>query len=516
MTALKFRTALLWSASSGALALTWELCWSRLMNYASAGQAEAFGLMLGFYLLGLAIGSWGSTRWFGALEAPEALSRVARLVVAANVIAFLIAPLAAWLYTALPASVFVVRFVTMVPVAVSGVLFGVVFPLLCHWAVASGRFSGRDVSYLYVANIVGAGAGSLLTGFLLFDYLGLATLTVVVLVVGHLWAEWLAGGRLPHVWRVVPLVVALASPVLTADLYERLFYKQSWTPDLSFPLLLESRHGVIAVTPDATLIGNGVYDSVIHDGLNPTPDHVRPYWLGAVHAAPRDVLVIGLASGTWTHVMANHPSVQTMTAVEISAGYLDLVAARPEVSSLLRDPRVTLEVDDGRRWLRNHPERQFDVIMWNTYHWREMSTGILSIEFLELVKSRLKPGGIALWNTTGSGRVVATGLQAFPHMVKFGGFVVGSMTPIDLDWDRWATVLAGYRIDGRPAFDQSTPEGVAALQDALALRDRQGTGFGSYYWLDHAQLMAAHGHEAIITDDNLGREYRRWQDRFRR
>ena len=101
-------------------------------------------------------------------------------------------------------------------------------------------------------------------------------------------------------------------------------------------------------------------------------------------------------------------------------------------------------------------------------------------------------------------------------MVKFGGFVIGSMTPIDLDWDRWASVLAGYRIDGRPAFDQSTPEGVAALRDALALRDRQGTGFGSYYWLDHAQLTATHAHEAIITDDNLGREYRRWQDRFRR
>jgi len=516
VTALSFRTALVWSAASGALALTWELCWSRLMNYAAAGQAESFGLLLGFYLLGLALGSWGSTQWFGGLAATDALAQVARLVVAGNVIAFLTAPMAAWMYTVIPASVFLVRFVTMVPVAGSGVLFGVVFPLLCHWAVASGRFSGRDVSYLYVANIIGAGAGSLLTGFVLFDHFGLVSLTVVVLVAGHLWAEWLAGGRLTTVWRVVPLAAALATPLLTADLYARLFYKRSWTPERSFSQVLESRHGVLTVTPDAMLIGNGVYDSIIHNGLNPTTEHVRPYWLGAVHAAPRDVLVIGLASGTWTHVMANHPTVQTMTAVEISAGYLDLVASRPEVSSLLRDPRVTLEVDDGRRWLRNHPERRFDVIMWNTYHWREMSTGILSIEFLDLVKSRLKPGGIAMWNTTGSGRVVATGLRAFPRMVKFGGFVIGSMAPIDLDWDRWASVLAGYRIDGRPAFDQSTPEGVAALRDALALRDRQGTGFGSYYWLDHAQLTATHAHEAIITDDNLGREYRRWQDRFRR
>lgn len=516
MTALKFRTALLWSAASGALALTWELCWARLMNYASAGQAESFGLMLGFYLLGLAIGSWGSTRWFGALTTSDALARVAQLVVAGNVVAFLTAPLAAWLYTAIPASVFAVRFATMVPVAVSGVLFGVVFPLLCHWAVASGRFSGRDVSYLYVANILGAGAGSLLTGFVWFDLAGLVPLTVAVLVVGHLWAEWLAAGRLGPAWRVLPLAAALTTPLWQADLYERLYYKQGWTPGTSFSLVLESRHGVIAVTQDGTLIGSGVYDSVIHDGLNPTPEHVRPYWLGAVHAAPKDILVIGLASGTWTHVMANHPAVESMTAVEISGGYLDLVAARPEVSPLLRDPRVTVVVDDGRRWLRNHPARQFDVIMWNTYHWREMSTGILSIEFLDLVKSRLKPGGVAMWNTTGSGRVVATGLQAFPHMVKFGGFVVGSMTPIDLDWDRWAAVLTDYRIDGRPAFDQSTEAGRAALRDALALRERQGTEFAPYYWLDHDQLRQLYGTDTVITDDNLGREYRRYQDRFRR
>lgn len=517
MIALPFRTALAWSAASGALALAWEMCWSRLNNYASAGNAEAFGLMLGFYLAGLAVGSWASARWFGTAVA-DVLHRVAQIVVVANVLAFLVAPLTAWLYVTVPAGFFTVRLVTLAPIALSGVLFGVVFPLLCHLGVVTGRFSGRDVSYLYVANIVGASAGSLVTTFVLMDHLGLAALSVTVLIAGHLWAEWLATWRVPVVFRAATVIVALLTPVLFGSLYERLYFKRSWTPDRIFSLVLESRHGVIAVDAEGTLIGNGVYDSVIHNGINPTVQHVRPFWLGAVHPAPRDVLVIGVASGTWTHVMANHPMVETLTAVEISAGYLELIAARPEVSALLRDPRVTLEIDDGRRWLRNHGGKRFDVILWDTFHWREMSTGLLSIEFLDLVRSRLKPGGVAIWNTTGSGRVVATGLAGFPHLIRFGSFVIGSVTPIALDWERWAAQLATYRIDGQLAFDPTSPDGPTRLREALSLKGRlgpQADGDG-YFWSDRRQLEAAHGGEAIITDDNLGREYRRWQDRFRR
>ncbi|MEY4483485.1 MAG: hypothetical protein RL693_937, partial [Verrucomicrobiota bacterium] len=40
---LKFRTALIWSALSGFLALAWEIVWSRFYNFASESRAEAFG-----------------------------------------------------------------------------------------------------------------------------------------------------------------------------------------------------------------------------------------------------------------------------------------------------------------------------------------------------------------------------------------------------------------------------------------------------------------------------------------
>src|SRR5262249_38461241 len=44
-----------------------------------------------------------------------------------------------------------------------------VFPVVAHFAVLPDRNSGRWVSVLYMANIIGSALGSLLTGFVLVD-----------------------------------------------------------------------------------------------------------------------------------------------------------------------------------------------------------------------------------------------------------------------------------------------------------------------------------------------------------
>src|SRR5205807_2715133 len=47
-------------------------------------------------------------------------------------------------------------------------------------------------------------------------------------------------------------------------------------------------------------------------------------------------------------------------------GYLRLNQDTPVVASVLRNPKVTVITDDGRRWLRLNPGRQFDAIVSNT------------------------------------------------------------------------------------------------------------------------------------------------------
>src|ERR687883_626729 len=89
------------------------------------------------------------------------------------------------------------------------------------------------------------------------------------------------------------------------------------------------------------------------------------------------------------------------------------------VEALLRmppQPSPAVVIDDGRRWLRRHPEERFDAIVQNTtHHFRANVTNLLSVEYLRLLRGHLSDGGIALYNTTGSEDVQFTGATTYPH-----------------------------------------------------------------------------------------------------
>lgn len=508
---LSFRTALFWSALSGFLALAWEIVWSRLYNFASASRAEAFGAMLGSYLLGLALGSLLSRRWhdrIGKTHDGEANQTgrdlIARWILLANVLAFVVSPVASWLV------IKVSWFWTLPLVLISGGVLGLVFPLVCHWAIPPDARSGQRLSQLYVANIIGSGFGSLFTGFGLMEWLGIASISALLMVVAWLWAESLAGWRVKPAWRVTLLGLLFVTPLAFNGFYERLQYKAGYQFGMRFEKVIESRHGVITVDTSKAVYGNGAYDGVISESLSRQPWLVRPYLISALHEKPEEVLVIGVSSGAWTRILASHPQVKKVTAVEISDAYLDVIRAYPEVSSILTDPKIDIVIDDGRRWMRRHPERKFDLIVMNTsMHWREFATAVLSKEFLEMARAHLKPDGIAMWNCTGSGRAAKTGMDVFPHTMMAINNCIASLKPLQLDKERWRRVLETYRIDGAPVFDLTTDDERRQLDDTLSFLDRHGdqADGNEWRWLDRDQMQAKWADERVITDDNLGHEY---------
>src|SRR4051812_34217107 len=138
---------------SGFIALSYELLWYRAFSYASAGTADTFALMLGTYLAGLALGSWGA----GALcRAPDpgrggsSLQMLGWLTLAGNAAGFLLVPLVAWLIT----RGYSWRLLTGL-VGLASLGLGTIFPLLAHrWIAPDGR-AGRRVSMIYLSNILG-------------------------------------------------------------------------------------------------------------------------------------------------------------------------------------------------------------------------------------------------------------------------------------------------------------------------------------------------------------------------
>src|SRR5262249_43820589 len=137
--------------------------------------------------------------------------------------------------------------------------------------------------------------------------------------------------------------LAVASPRLHNEIYERLQWKHEYHAGNPFERIIETRHGVITVTRSNLFVyGNGVYDGVIETKCVPNTMMIRPYMVSAFHSNPREVLVIGMSAGAWTQILVNHPQVEKVTCVEIDHGYIRLMKEYPQVSSLLTNKKVEI------------------------------------------------------------------------------------------------------------------------------------------------------------------------------
>lgn len=511
--AIGYRAALALSAGAGFIALSYEIVWYRVFSYASGGSARAFPLLLGAYLLGLAGGSLGSRRLCtGGLSRRPDVQRAAAggLVLGATLLGFLVAPLLSWLVVGVPhygAGLWLV-------VLAAGAL-GAVFPLLSHLAVAPTAGVGRRLAGLYLANIVGSALGSFLTGFVLLDAVTLPVLHAGLGVAGAgLAAGLLAQGpparrrRLLAAAGAGAAACALGAVGLFGGLYERLHYRGTYTGQ-RYADLVETRSGVVAVTREGIVYGGGLYDGRFKTTFADFADDLnlvyRTYALSAFLDAPREILVIGLGSGSWTKIVASHPAAPRVTVVEINPGYLAAIARAPEMAPLLDDPRVEVVVDDGRRWLRAHPDRRFDAIVANvTFNWRAHASALLSQEFLAQVRAHLAPGGVYYYNTTWNPRVQRTGALAFPHAVRVGSFLAASERPLEIDRARWRETMGAWRIDGAPALGPSAQAALLGLFEEDGPQPRRPTPYNSE---GRDALLARTAGLEPVTDDNMGTEW---------
>jgi spermidine synthase len=185
--------------------------------------------------------------------------------------------------------------------------------------------------------------------------------------------------------------------------------------------------------------------------------------------------------------------------VEINPGYLQLIEDYPQIAAALKDPRVRVHVDDGRRWLKRNPDARYDLVVMNTtFHWRNYSTNLLSREFLQLVKRHMQPGAVITYNATGSPDVLRTAESVFPHAFRYVNFVTAAdhdFRPLVRDGE---AALLRVKLDGQPLFD---PRNEA---DRKFIRQTLSEPFVS---MSQDRLRLERDPE-IITDWNMITEYR--------
>jgi spermidine synthase/predicted MFS family arabinose efflux permease len=504
------------AAAGGFVSLSYEIFFFRTVSYATGSSATAFAVTLSAFLVGIASGSRQAGEYCETSSRAAIMRRMVDTLLMASLAGILFLPLLnmlAWLDSGIVG-------VAILMVYLVARFWGSLLPYLAEVSIACDSRAGMRTAMLYLANILGSAAGSVLTGFVLMNYLGLvaidATLALagigcVLLLVVTVDIPLREKRQRAALAAVFGIVAAIAIPRLSGDVLENLQAKEVSGAN-SFTEVVENRSGIITVVDHSIVFGNGMYDGRFNtDLVHDINGIVRPFALSLFHPAPRDVLMIGLATGSWAQVLANNPDVASLTIVEINPGYLTLIAHAPEVASVLNNPKVKIIIDDGRRWLRAHPNRHFDAVVSNTtWYFRASVTNLLSVEFLDLVRHHLNPGGIFFYNTTSSDRVQRTACLTFAQGARFTNHMVVSDTPIAWDFQRWRRTLASYRIDGRPVFDPARDQDRAELGRLVSWQSSLAPG--SAHTLDRpiepcADVLARTAGKLAVTDDNMGSEW---------
>jgi spermidine synthase len=510
--------SLVWfiSAVAGFVSLGMEITWMRVAGFYDGNTPQMFGQILGLFLLGIVFGAMLGKR-FSQLAADK--SQCAQYGALALLLGGIVD-------CASPSVVALVgkshwTFSTMaILVLMTATLKAVVFPIVHHLGsdIADGS-TGRSVSRVYFFNIVGSCIAPLLVGFFALDWLGSQRTMIGVgaLAIGLaiVWAAC-SSARYRLLW---PVGLVLAATIVSlAPRTETMLHALAKTDRNGVEWLLENRHGVIHVTSGKdrvpAVLGGNAYDGMMTtdpvSNLNMTH---RLYWLTALHPGPERVLVIGFSGGAWTEILRHFPTVKQIDVVEINKGYIDLVKEKAPYRELLNDPRITFHFDDGRRWLRANPDRQFDlIVMNNTFHWRAYSTNLLSREVMLILKEHMTPRGLLAFNATGSPDALATAAVVFPHAYRW----VQSNFIYAANWDFRTLELPAARdrlirlVQAMPETNHYSPEKVGEVVDKwlhTSLLNDGSHGKSAWILKVQQQLLSERPLE-VITDRNMIVEYR--------
>lgn len=490
-------------ALSGFVALGLEMVWFRLLGVLLKSNAFVFATLLGHFLFGLAVGMLIGIPFARRAKNPSRAFLICQTAIApAAGLALLVlmwlvgrgdgdlfesirsyfggswaiapdrmmhafslifrgAELPERLGAQFEAFLAVYLLVPAVMLLPSTILMGFSFPLLQRVVQTDARFLGRRVGWLQTANIVGSTLGSLIGSWVLLRLFGTAaSLRVFVSISIVFWIlsryDRLGQGiafdlksrarSLVGAAGLIALVVCLPR---SATLWS---FAQGHPQDQM--IFAEDGTGltVLEIDPESQVVeffagGQG-------QGLNPFgAGHVLLGMLPVlVHPDPQDIAIIGLGSGGTLFGASSRSETQRITCIEIVSSQMPAILECIDrlnfagLKQVTRDPRVEWVYADGRTYL-DHSGRLFDVIEADALKPSMAYSGNLySVEYFELLRDHLKPGGFAVsWAPTQ--RTIDSFVSVFPHAVLAAETVlIGSMEPIPYDVKQIESKLAEPRM----------------------------------------------------------------------
>ncbi len=447
------RVVVLAFGASGAFALAYEVLWTRYLVYVlGENSVYAFASMLASFLLGIALGSLLASWLADRVENRVALlggSMVLLGAAAATTVTLMgvVARDESARYTTDPFWIVTARqllaslAILAVPATLSGCTLAIVARILARDVASIGRVVGRA----YATNTLGAILGALAGAFVLLPRLGLVhgllalaganALTGLGLL---LWrgprgrAPWtaLATGAVAAGALAAAFFLA-ASPreLLERRTHDRILYSADG-PESSIAVG-EAVGGMRSLFVDGEEQAGTDVDGQIHLRLL---GHLPALF----HPDPKDGLVVAFGAGVTTGCLLQH-DLERVDVVELNPRVIREASAFFEDANHdpVHDPRFHAIFDDGRSYLLS-TDRTYDVITSDPIDPNDAgTTSLYSREYYELVRSRLREGGVACqWITNGYGsEAYRAMLRAFQLAFPNASIWYGSGT----------TVVVGYR-----------------------------------------------------------------------
>jgi spermidine synthase len=517
---------------SGFAAMGLEILWLRHFTLLLGGFRAVFSLMMTILLAGIGAGalaggviapSFGSAqdKRIGPVEAFMAVQTL--LVVAA--LTGLAANTAGTIRAGRDALEFWYNVRPMlVEIGLPSLLMGSSFPLANAVIQHAERFVGRRAGVLYLANTAGAVCGSLVTGYVLLPHLGMqSTATVLALVAGLTLAPLYLAAATQGSRRGGAMLMTVASVVVVAvaiDVWLRLpgsYLLLRSLPTLSAPETLVAVHeGVTEVVAITEIPGRGRALLTNGHAMSSTAPLDQRYMRAMAHIpllsmdalrTKKRVLVIGFGVGNSTHAATLYPSVRRVDVADLSRDILDYARLfRDANAGVLKDPRVSVYVNDGRQHLQMQPAATYDLITLEPPPIAHAGVGALySREFYELARTRLTPGGylsqwLPAYQVPPSTALAMTRafVDVFPQSVLLSGMqgeliLVGTTAQtIDIDPERLTRAL------------EAAPGALADLRriDLGTVKEIVGTFVGSAGTLAQATRASI-----AVSDDRPLQEY---------
>jgi spermidine synthase len=421
---------------SGAVLLGVEIAASRVLAPTFGSSLYVWGALIGVVLSGLAVGYWVggalADRWPSPYLLVGAIALGAVLVLAIPLVdQWVLDRVVSWdpgpRLDPLVAAIALFGPMSVVLASVS--------PIAVRLAARSLDRLGRTAGRLFSISTAGSIAGTFATAFWLVPEHGtdqvLAVGAVVLLAAAAAVAlverVWLPAAALVAGACAAVLAVGALAPDTTGGRLEGLAAK-NWSPlyrqrDARTPRKLDPAEVAEAVGTGFTVrearetryhrllvvdAGGSRYlrfDSSFQSGMYiRQPFRTRFAYtdyleLGlAYNPNAKNVLVIGLGGASAPKRVWRDFGDVRLTVVELDPAVVETAYTW---FALPRDPRIDVEVDDGRRYLQRHDDR-YDVILLDAFYADGVPFHLTTLEFVELLRERLTPGGVIAANVIGA------------------------------------------------------------------------------------------------------------------